>query len=181
MPCSPIPTPTPESPERASPPSSPLSLSLDPASPQRDAPFSPPTLTLTPRVLVGPEQNDFVSDLKKGDSLEEEKENKEEKDLSKKLRVEALEDFAKGIIDCFTKLPESVCRLCAQGSENLKYHPIRRRDGVAALEGLAQKMLEWRTPDEALMQKKYAKDYNSLVNERRAAMKYHGLDVQCEE
>ena len=44
--------------------------------------------------------------------MEEEKENKEEKDLSKKLRVEALEDFAKGIIDCFKKLPESVCKLC---------------------------------------------------------------------
>ena len=63
----------------------------------------------------------------------------------------------------------------------MEYGPIRRRDGVAALEGLAQKMLEWRTPDEALMQRKYAKDYDSLVNERRSAMKYHGLDVQCEE
>ena len=103
------------------------------------------------------------------------------KELGKKFRVEALEDFAQGIINCFTKLPESVCKLCAEGSENMEYGPIRRRDGVAALEGLAQKMLEWRTPDEALMQRKYAKDYDSLVNERRAAMKYHGLDVQCEE
>ena len=132
--------------------------------------------------VVGQEQeNDFVSDLKKRDSLEEEKENKEEKELGKKLRVEALEDFAQGIIDCFTKLPESVCKLCAEGSENMEYGPIRRRDRNAALEELAQKMLEWRTPDEALMQRKYAKDYDSLVNERRAAMKYHGLDVQCEE
>ena len=129
--------------------------------------------------------------LKRG-TLEEEKENKEEKDLSKKLRVEALEDFAKGIIDCFTKLPESVCRLCAQGSDNLKYGPLRRRDKVAALEELAQKILEWRTPDEALMLKwrrpdealkrrKYAEGYDSLVKERRLAMKYHGLDVECEE
>ena len=48
--------------------------------------------------VVGQEQeNDFVSDLEKGDSLEEEKakENKEEKDWSKKLRGEALEDSAK--------------------------------------------------------------------------------------
>jgi hypothetical protein len=113
--------------------------------------------------------------------LEEEKESKEEKKLGKKLRVEALEDFAKGIIDCFTKLPESVCRLCAQGSDNLKYGPLRRRDKVAALEELAQKMLEWRRPDEALMQRKYAEGYESLVDERRSAMKYHGLDVECEE
>ena len=77
--------------------------------------------------------------------------------------------------------PNSVCKLCERGSENFKYGPIRRSNINAALEELAQKMLEWRTPDEALMQKKYAKDYNSLVNERRAAMKYHGLDVQCEE
>ena len=132
--------------------------------------------------VVGQEQeNDFVSDLEKRDSLEEEKENKEEKEVGKKIWVEALEDFAQGIIDCFTKLPESVCKLCAEGSENMEYGPIRRSDRNAALEELAQKMLEWRTPDEALMQKKYAKDYNSLVNERRAAMKYHGLDVQCEE
>ena len=123
---------------------------------------------------------DFVSDLEKGDSLEEEKENKE-KDLSKKLRVEVLEDFAKGIIDCLKKLPVSVCKLCAQGSENLKYGPIRRRDKVAALEELAQKMLEWRRPDEALMQRKYAQGYDSLVNERQLAMKYHGLDVEFKE
>ena len=47
-----------------------------------------------------------------GDSLEEEKENKEEKGFRKNLRVEALEDFA---TDCFKKLPESVCKFCAQG------------------------------------------------------------------
>ena len=61
------------------------------------------------------------------------------------------------------------------------YGPIRRRDKVAALEELAQKMLEWRRPDEALMQRKHAEGYDSLVNERRLAMKYHGLDGECEE
>ena len=37
----------------------------------------------------------------------------------------------------------------------------------------------WKKPDEALgMQKTQVDGYNSLVEERHLAMKYHGLDVE---
>ena len=81
----------------------------------------------------------------------------------------------------FSKLPEGKCSLCEKGTEDLKYGPIRRKDRVAALETLALKMLEWKKPDEALKQRKYAEGYDSLVRERHEAMKYHGLDVEGKE
>jgi len=121
------------------------------------------------------EEKDFTGESVKDLELTSEEE------LSKKLRVEALEDFAQGIINCFSKLPEKVCSLCEKGKEDLKYVPIRRKDRDAALEALAKKMLEWKRPDEALMQRRYAEGYDSLVKERRSAMKYHGLDVECKE
>ena len=64
----------------------------------------------------------------------------EEEESRKKLCVEALEDFARGIINCFSKLPEGECSLCEEGKEDLKYGPIRRKDRVAALETLALKI-----------------------------------------
>ena len=70
------------------------------------------------------------------------------------------------------------CSFCKEGKEDLKYHPIRRKDRFAALEAFALKMLEWKKPDEALKQRKYAEGYDSLEGQRYEAMKYHGLDVQ---
>ena len=64
-----------------------------------------------------------------------------------------------------------------KGEEDLKDAQSRHRDRIAALEALAEKMLEW--PDEALMQRRYAEGYKSLVKERHLAIKYHGLDVEC--
>ena len=61
--------------------------------------------------------------------------------------------------------------MCEEGGEDLKYSPIRRKDEVAALEALALRMLEWRRPDGALKQRKYAEGYDSLVEERHEAMK----------
>ena len=94
-----------------------------------------------------------------------------EEQLSEKLRVEALEDFAQGIINCFSKLPEKVCSLCERREEDLEYAQSRRRDRIAALEALAEKMLKWKRPDEALMQRRYAEGYKSLVKERNVAVK----------
>ena len=59
-------SPSLESLRRASPPSSPLSLSIAPTSPQRDALLSPPTLNLTPipiplpKVLENKEQEEII-------------------------------------------------------------------------------------------------------------------------
>ena len=71
--------------------------------------------------------------------------------------------------------------MCEEGNEDLKYDPIRCRDRFAALEALALKMLEWKKPDEALKQSKCKEGYDSLVEQRHEAMKYHGLDVQYED
>jgi hypothetical protein len=115
---------------------------------------------------------------KSSDIKEEESSVPKEKSLEKS--IEALEDFARGIINCFSKLPVDECSLCKKGNEDLKYYPIRRKDRFAALEALALKMLEWKKLDKALKQRKYPEGYDSLVRERHLAMKYHGLDVQYE-
>ena len=108
-----------------------------------------------------------------------EKGSKEQRSLRHK--VEALEDLARGMIHMQNNMKklESVCVLCEEGTEDYKYGPIQRKDRVAALEELATKLLEWKKPDEALgMQKTQVDGYNSLVEERHLAMKYHGLDVE---
>ena len=79
------------------------------------------------------------------------------------------------------RLPEVKCIMCEKGTEDLEYGPSRREDRVAALETLALKMLEWKKPDETLKQRKYKEGYDSLVEERHEAMKYHGLDVEFME
>ena len=101
--------------------------------------------------------------------------------------VDNLEQIAASIKHTFTKplydkKSESVCDLCEEGIEDLKYGPIHRKDKVAALEELAEKLLEWKKPDEAWRRlKTYADGYNSLVEERHLAMRYHGLDVEFKE
>ena len=102
----------------------------------------------------------------------------EEEERSVKKSIEALEDLASGIINRLSKWPEDECNLCEEGAEDLKYSPNRCNDEVAALEALARKVLKWRRPDEALKRRKYAEGYDSLVEERQVAMKYHGLDVE---
>ena len=115
--------------------------------------------------------------------MEKSKEDNEEEERSipKEKSIEALEDFARGIIKCFTKLPENKCGLCEEGGEDLKSSLIRCKDEVAALEALALRMLEWRRPDGALKRRKYSEGYDSLVEQRHVAMKYHGLDVDYKE
>ena len=115
----------------------------------------------------------------KSSDIEEERSVPEGRSLEKS--IEALEDFARGITNCFSKLPEDECSLCEKGKEDLKYYPFRRKDRVAALEALALKMLEWKKPDEALKQREYEEGFDSLAEERHEAMKYHGLDVECED
>jgi hypothetical protein len=186
-------TPVP-SPKRDDLPSSPLPLSLD--SP------SPPTLNLAlpeERSRRQEEENTVdsdnvfsdvdieVSDIgeeekwkeEKSSDIEEERSLPEGRSLDKSIK--ALEDFARGITNCFSKLPEDKCKLCEKGREDLKYYPIRRKDRVSALEALALKMLEWKKPDEALKQREYEEGYDSLARERHDAMKYHGLDVKYED
>ena len=109
---------------------------------------------------------------------EERSSDVKEKKVSVKKSIEALEDFARGIINCLSKRPEDKCNLCEEGAEDLKYSPNRCKDEVAALEALARKMLKWRRPDEALKRRKYAEGYDSLVEECQVVMKYHGLDVE---
>ena len=116
--------------------------------------------------------------MEKSKEDNEEEERSIPKENSLEESIEALKDLARGIIKCFTKLPEDKCGLCEEGGEDLKYSPIRRKDEVAALEALALRMLEWRRPDGALKRRKYKAGYDSLVVERRVAMKYHGLDVE---
>ena len=109
---------------------------------------------------------------------EERSSDVKEKKVSVKKSIEALEDFARGIINCFTKLPEVKCCLCEEGEEDFKYSPIRRKDQVAALEALALRLMEWRRPGGARKRRKYKEGYDSLVMERRYAMELHGLDVE---
>ena len=69
-----------------------------------------------------------------------------------------------------------------EGTEDFKYGPIQCKDRVAAPEELAEKLLKWKKPDEALgVQKTWVNGYNSLAEERHLAMKYHGLDVDFRE
>ena len=116
---------------------------------------------------------DVVSDV------EEEEKSKEGRSLDKSIK--ALKDFARGITNTFSKLPEDKCSLCERGKEDFKYYPIISTDRVSALEALALKMLEWKKPGEALKQREYEEGFDSLAEERHEAMKYHGLDVECED
>ena len=75
-----------------------------------------------------------------------------------------------------------ITRSQKEGIEDYKYGPIERKDRVGSLEELAKKLLEWKKPDETLgMQKIYANGYDSLVEERYLAIKYHGLEVHFKE
>ena len=99
----------------------------------------------------------------KSSDIEEERSVPEGRSLDKSIK--ALEDFAQGITNCFSKLPEDECSLCEKGKEDLKYYQIRRRNTVSALEALALKMLEWKKPDEALKKREYEEGYDSLAEE----------------
>lgn len=196
--------PTPESLREATPLTSPPSLSLDPPSPvRRDSLLSPPTLNLTPVLKVLEEQEqeennvdeleETMSEIEEKESVEKsnnlaevveeakvmdgiESRNKEE--ISKKLMVEALEDFAEGTISCFSKQSEKGCKLCEEGIEDFKYGPVLKYDRVAALEEIDVKLFEWKRPDEAMMQRRHVEGYDSLAKERGLAMKNHGLDAK---
>ena len=163
---------------------------------RRDALLRAPTLDLTlsplPGVPDGKKQEDESEEEKSdieeeerpkdwADQVEEEEKSsdvKEKKVFPLEESIEALEDFARGIIKCFTKLPEVKCCLCEEGEEDFKYSPIRRKDQVAALEALALRMMEWRRPGGPRKRRKYKEGYDSLVMERRYAMELHGLDVK---
>ena len=77
------------------------------------------------------------------------------------------------------KLPESVCDLCERGKENFKYGSSKRRDCINSLEDLAEQLYKWKSPGVAYGEKKYEPGYNSMADNRRMAIKYHGLDVTC--
>ena len=76
----------------------------------------------------------------------------------------------------------SVCKLCERGKKNFKYGPSKRRDLINSLEDLAEQLYKWKSPGVAYGEKrKYEAGYNSMVADRRIAIKYHGLDVTCKE
>ena len=78
----------------------------------------------------------------------------------------------------FTKT-ESVCDLCEEGSKDFKYGVIQRKDRIKALEDLTEKLYKWKRPGQAyVLERKYEKNYGSMVDQRRVAMGYHGLNVE---
>ena len=78
------------------------------------------------------------------------------------------------------KGPESVCYLCERGKEHFKYGSSKRRDLINSLEDLAEQLYKWKSPGVAYGEKReYKAGYNSMADNRRNAIKYHGLDVTC--
>ena len=77
---------------------------------------------------------------------------------------------------------EDVISVVDSDIEDFKFSQIQQNYRVWTLEELAQKLLQWKKPDEDLaMQKTFEDDYDSLVKEHHLALKYHGLDVECKE
>ena len=75
--------------------------------------------------------------------------------------------------------PYSKCKLCESGSEDFKYGSSKCRDLIKSLEDLAEQLYIWKRPGVAYGGRKHEAGYNSMANERRSAMKHHGLDVTC--
>ena len=125
------------------------------------------------------------------ESLEEEKESKEvdsvkeesEKEADKKEELSHL-DLAESWFSwskrhrAVVKGPESVCDLCERGEEDFKYGSSKCRDCINSLEDLAEQLYKWKCPGVAYGEKReYKAGYNSMADNRRNAIKYHGLDV----
>ena len=73
----------------------------------------------------------------------------------------------------------SVCDLCKKGTEDFKYGAIERKDRIKALEDFTEKLFKWKKPGQAyVIERKYEKSYDSMVDQRRMTMWYHGLDVE---
>ena len=78
--------------------------------------------------------------------------------------------------------PESVCTLCERGIEDFKYSSIKGEDMIKVLEDLAEELYKWKKPCEFYVkEREYGEGYDSLADQRRCAMKYHGLDVEVKQ
>ena len=143
-------------------------------------------------VFVEEQEENLASDLEEKDSLEEEKEYKEVDSVKEESEKEGVKKEELSHLDLAESWPswrerhrgvvmgpKSFCKLCESGSENFKYGPSKCRDLIKSLEDLAEQLYIWKRPGVAYGGRKHEAGYNSMANERRSAMKHHGLDVTC--
>ena len=143
-------------------------------------------------VFVEEQEENLASDLEEKDSLEEEKEYKEVDSVKEESEKEGVKKEELSHLDLAESWsswrerhrgvvmgPYSNCKLCKSGSEDFKYGSSKRRDLIKSLEDLAEQLYIWKSPGVAYGGRKYEAGYNSMANERRSAMKHHGLDVTC--
>ena len=143
-------------------------------------------------VFVEEQEENLASDLEEKDSLEEEKEYKEVDSVKEESEKEGVKKEELSHLDLAESWPswrerhrgvvmgpKSFCKLCESGSENFKYGSSKCRDLIKSLEDLAEQLYIWKRPGVAYGGRKHEAGYNSMANERRSAMKHHGLDVTC--
>ena len=63
----------------------------------------------------------------------------------------------------------SVCDVCEEGTEDLKYCVVKSRDGIKSLEDLTEKFYKWKRPGECIYLQR--EGYNSMSELCRLAMK----------
>ena len=74
---------------------------------------------------------------------------------------------------------ENVCDLCEKGKEDFKYGAFETYDQIKALEDLTEKLYKWKRPGQAYgLERDYEENFDSMVDQRRIAIGYHGLDVE---
>ena len=53
---------------------------------------------------------------------------------------------------------------------------------IKVIEDLAEELYKWKKPCEFYVkEREYGEGYDSLADQRRCAMKYHGLDVEVKQ
>ena len=128
-------------------------------------------VSVTEEVKEAPKERDETfSEVEEVDPEEE----------SMNWKMGALEDLAEAIIGWRRPKDktENVCDLCEKGKEDFKYGIFERNYQIKALEDLTVKLYKWKRPGQAGLERKYEENYDSMVDQRRVAMGYHGLDVE---